>query len=98
MNFGWSDKNTTPWAPWRLPSACNSAFTDPRVLLHSKFAHGLIFNILYKAVHADQAKAGKEVSEQILSLTIFLVELALSYPQTDYSGKVGLAGPVLPSD
>jgi len=77
-----------PWPPWRLPPPCDPLYQDPRVLLHSKFAHGLIFNLLYKAVH------GTGISENITSLTIFLLELALTYPQTEFSGQeVALSTP-----
>ena len=57
-------------------------------MLHSKFAHGLIFNLLYKAVHGNCA------SENITSLTVFLLELSLSHPQTQFSGQeVALSTP-----
>ena len=77
-----------------LPSACDASFQDPRTLLHSRYSHGLIFNLLYKAVYGESEpgdnskKYWKECSEQILSLTVFLLELSLSFPQTDFSGKV----------
>ncbi|XP_071748159.1 E3 ubiquitin-protein ligase UBR3 isoform X3 [Lepeophtheirus salmonis] len=71
------------WPPWRLPSPCHKGFDDPRRLLHSRFFHGLIFNILYKAVHDEEVM----VSEHVISLTIFLLELALTYPQDGYSGR-----------
>ena len=70
-----------PWPPWRLPPPCDPLYQDPRVILHSKYAHGLIFNLLYKAVH------GAGTSENISSLTVFLLELALTYPQTQFSGQ-----------
>ena len=56
-------------------------YLDPRVILQSKFVHGLIFNLLCKAVHTHG------ISENIKSLSVFLLELALSLTQTDYSGK-----------
>ena len=82
LNSGSGERNGSPWPPWRLPTACDPKYTDPRVLLHSRYAHGLIFNLLYKAVHQEVS------SENITSLTLFLLELALSLPQTDFSGKV----------
>ena len=75
------ERAAQPWPPWRLPGECEPQYEDPRVILHSKFAHGLIFNLLYKAVHTHG------ISENIMSLSVFLLELALSLPQTDYSGK-----------
>ena len=63
---------------------------DPRQLLHSRFSHGLIFNLLYRAVQQNSC------SENITSLAVFLLELALSLPQTDYSGKeVAVSAPWL---
>ena len=77
-----------PWPPWRLPPPCDPLYQDPRVILHSKFAHGLIFNLLHKAVH------GQGTSENITSLTVFLLELALTFPQTQFSGQeVALSSP-----
>ena len=75
------ERATQPWPPWRLPGDCEPQYRDPRLILHSKFAHGLIFNLLYKAVHTHG------ISENIMSLSVFLLELALSLPQTDFSGK-----------
>ena len=54
----------------------NLLFQDPRQLLHSRFSHGLIFNLLYRAVQQNSC------SENITSLAVFLLELALSLPQT----------------
>jgi len=83
-----ADRSPTPWPPWRLPPPCDPLYQDPRLLLHSKFAHGLIFNLLYKAVH------GNCTSENITSLTVFLLELSLSHPQTQFSGQeVALSTP-----
>jgi hypothetical protein len=39
---------------------------------------------LYKAVYQEVS------SDNITSLTLFLLELALSLPQTDFSGKVNI--------
>ena len=92
VNSDSGEKNGTLWPPWRLPTACDPSFTDPRTILHSRFAHGLIFNLLYKGVYGvGSSGEKKECSEQILSLTVFLLELALSFPQTDYSGKVNIS-------
>ena len=67
------------WPPWKLPAECDPHFKDPRLLLHSKYAHGLIFNLLHKAVHGDG------VSERTVSLSVFLLQLALSLRQTQDS-------------
>ena len=88
LGKGGQDRAAMPWPPWRLPADCDPHYQDPRLLLHSKYAHGLIFNLLHKAVH------GGGVSENITSLSVFLLELALSKPQTEYSGKeVALSSP-----
>ena len=82
------ERATLPWPPWRLPSECDPLYQDPRQLLHSKYAHGLIFNLLHKAVHNNN------ISENIMSLAVFLLELALSQSQSQYSGQeVALSTP-----
>ena len=73
------ERAAQPWPPWRLPGECEPQYEDPRVILHSKFAHGLIFNLLYKAVHTHG------ISENIMSLSVFLLELALSLRGGDCS-------------
>ena len=50
--------------------------------LISGYAHGLIFNVLYKSVH------GPVVCDNITSLAVHLLELALTFPQKEYSGTV----------
>ena len=45
------------------------------------FCHGLIFNLLYKSLN------GPLTNDTITSLAVHLLELAVSYPQTDFSGK-----------
>jgi hypothetical protein len=84
LNSGSGERNGSPWPPWRLPTPCDDKYADPRLLLHSRYAHGLIFNLLYKAVYQEVS------SDNITSLTLFLLELALSLPQTDFSGKVNI--------
>lgn len=71
----------SPWPPWRIPMATQKLFQDPRKLLHSRFCHGLIFNLLYKSLY------GPLTNDTITSLAVHLLELAVTYPQTDFSGK-----------
>lgn len=59
------------WPPFRLPTFINSKFADPKKLLYSKVLHGVIFTVLYRALYTN------EVTEQILSLTMFLLQLSL---------------------
>ncbi|RWS24069.1 E3 ubiquitin-protein ligase UBR3-like protein, partial [Leptotrombidium deliense] len=69
------DKISHPWPPFRIPKDPDTnKFLDPRKLLYSKVLHGVLFTILYKALHVC------EVTEQVLSLTVFLLEMALAYP------------------
>ncbi len=74
----------SPWPPFRLPPPADEGFEDPRKLLHSKFCHGLIFNLLYKAVHGEKA-----VNDFITSLAVHLLELSVTFPQQEggLSGK-----------
>ena len=51
------------------------------ICFDSGYAHGLIFNILHKAVH------GPLVNDFITSLAVHLLEVSLTFPQTEYSGK-----------
>ena len=75
---------TSPWPPWRLPTPVDEGFEDPRKILHSKFTHGFIFNLLYKAVH------GEKINDFVTSLAVHLLELAVTFPQKEgfNSGKV----------
>ena len=69
-----TNRKLSPWPPWRIPIDTDPGFNDPRILLHSKYAHGLIFNLLYKAVH------GSLVNDSITSIIIHLLELAITFP------------------
>lgn len=67
--------SATPWPPFRLPTDPDLAkFVDPRKLLYSKVLHGVLFTILYKALYVN------DVTDQVLSLTVYLLEMALNYP------------------
>lgn len=65
--------NGTPWPPFRIPGPVNPSYGDPRRLLCSRFFHAVAFVILYKAVH------GQSVSEHVISLTLYLLEMAVSF-------------------
>lgn len=75
-----------PWPPYRIPSECNSSYLDPRGILQSRVFHAIIWVILYKAVHM------KNVPEDVLSLAVYLLELALStdQPEKEDCSKVRL--------
>lgn len=82
--------SSTPWPPFRLPKDPDTEkFLDPRVLLFSKVLHSVIFTILYKALYVC------DVTDQVLALTIHLVEMALNFPSANASGH---AMPNIPSE
>ena len=73
---------SSPWPPWRIPTATSPAYRDPRTLLHSKFFHGLIFNLLYKSLNGPMS------NDTITSLAVYLLELSINFPQPGgFSGK-----------
>lgn len=59
------------WPPFRLPRPVGPAFTDPCRILSSRVFHSTILSILYRAVHS------RDVSEHLLALAIFLLEIAI---------------------
>ncbi|GFT69321.1 e3 ubiquitin-protein ligase ubr3 [Nephila pilipes] len=68
--------SSPPWPPFRIPSAVFDQFQDPRRILHSKTMHGIIFTILYRAVNDP------DIPEQVLSLCIYLLDMAIRFPAT----------------
>ena len=67
-----SQNSYQPWPPFRLPLPISDRYLDPKRLLYSKVLHGVLFTILHRAVH------GNEVSDQVLALTVFLLQLSLT--------------------
>ncbi|XP_046801824.1 E3 ubiquitin-protein ligase Ubr3 [Lucilia cuprina] len=59
------------WPPFRLPRPVGPAFSDPCRILSSRVFHSTILSILYRAVHS------RDVSEHLLALAIFLLEIAI---------------------
>lgn len=75
--------NTKLWPPFRISQGLDtSKFLDPRKVLYSKVLHGAIFTILYRAVHKGN------IPDQVLALVIFILELALRYPEPDRDSPV----------
>jgi hypothetical protein len=74
-----TSQSSQPWPPFRLPAPVAERYLDPKCLLYSKVLHGVLFTILQRAVHTT------EVSDQVLALTIFIIQLCLSNtrPQQD---------------
>ncbi|XP_063233328.1 E3 ubiquitin-protein ligase Ubr3 [Bacillus rossius redtenbacheri] len=64
--------NGTPWPPFRAPAPCHSAYEDPRKVLRSRVFHAAVFVVLHKAVH------GHSVSEHVLALLLYLLEMAVA--------------------
>lgn len=64
------------WPPFRLPAPVNEVYSDPSCILQSRILHSMILGILYRAVHLGN------VTEHMLSLAIFLLEMAVTYAKT----------------
>lgn len=65
-------KSGNLWPPFRLPNEVGKGYSDPACILNTKVFHSIILGILNRAVHA------KNVSEQLLALAIFLLEIAVT--------------------
>ncbi|KAG0423827.1 hypothetical protein HPB47_000437, partial [Ixodes persulcatus] len=66
-----------PWPPFRMPKGVHPELIDPRKLLQCKTMHAIIFIIFYKALNDP------EVPEQVIALTVYLLEMAVQFnPQT----------------
>ncbi|XP_020290278.1 E3 ubiquitin-protein ligase UBR3 isoform X2 [Pseudomyrmex gracilis] len=61
----------TPWPPFRHPAPVSADYDDPRIVLRSRVFHAMILIILYKAVN------GHNISEHIMALAIYLLEMAV---------------------
>ncbi|XP_053948183.1 E3 ubiquitin-protein ligase Ubr3 [Anastrepha ludens] len=59
------------WPPFRMPRPVGEAFNDPCRILNSRIFHSTILSILFRAVHS------RDVSEHLLALAIFLLEVAV---------------------
>uniref|UniRef100_A0A182JDL2 E3 ubiquitin-protein ligase n=1 Tax=Anopheles atroparvus TaxID=41427 RepID=A0A182JDL2_ANOAO len=60
------------WPPFRMPGSCGPAYSDPGAVLGSRILHATILVIFYRAVHTHS------VSEHMLALAVFLLEMAVS--------------------
>ncbi|XP_029716977.1 E3 ubiquitin-protein ligase Ubr3 [Aedes albopictus] len=65
------------WPPFRLPSSCGKVYSDPRSILSSRVLHATILAIFYRAVHTHS------VSEHMLALAVFLLEMAVSNSESN---------------
>lgn len=60
------------WPPFRLPNEVGKGYSDPACILNTKVFHSMILGILNRAVHV------KNVSEHLMALAIFLLEVAIT--------------------
>lgn len=66
-------KSGNLWPPFRIPGPVGPAYSDPSCILHSRILHAAILGILYRAVHSHN------VSEHMLALAVFLLEMAVTF-------------------
>ncbi|XP_016923094.2 E3 ubiquitin-protein ligase Ubr3 isoform X1 [Drosophila suzukii] len=79
------------WPPFRLPQAlpATSSFSDPCKILNSRVFHSTILSIFFRAVHT------RDVSEHLLALAVFLLEIAVETSDDVGSGQGDRAPPAL---
>ncbi|KAK0089869.1 hypothetical protein PV325_004892 [Microctonus aethiopoides] len=86
--------SSTLWPPFRHPASVSSNYDDPRIVLRSRVFHAMAFVILYKAVNDHN------ISEHIMALTIYLLEMAVvtantldkrMNPLSPYTGGVSVS-------
>lgn len=75
-------KSGALWPPFRIPPPVNLAYSDPACILHSRVLHAALLGILYRAVHSHN------VSEHMLALAVFLLEIAVTYTDESASSTV----------
>ncbi|XP_065349343.1 E3 ubiquitin-protein ligase Ubr3 [Cloeon dipterum] len=74
-------KIKNPWPPYRLPQAFPELFLDPRVLVGSKTMHATLFASMFHALKSEN------IPEHILSLVIFILEMAVEHAMAQKSGN-----------
>ncbi|XP_023241163.1 E3 ubiquitin-protein ligase ubr3-like, partial [Centruroides sculpturatus] len=75
----------SPWPPFRIPSNTHKEFLDPVKFLQSKTMHAIIFTILYRACHDP------DIPDQVIALTVYLLEAAIHFSSPVYSKKESLS-------
>ncbi|XP_076228505.1 ubr3 ubiquitin ligase isoform X4 [Nomia melanderi] len=63
--------SAAPWPPFRHPAPVAFDYDDPRIVLRTRVFHAMILLILCKAVY------GRSISEHVMALTIYLLEMAV---------------------
>lgn len=61
------------WPPFRPPTPVKAPYSDPACILSSKVLHAVLLGIFYRAVNSHN------ISENLLSLGVFLLEIAVHY-------------------
>jgi E3 ubiquitin-protein ligase UBR3 len=61
----------SPWLPFREPTECAAAYTDPRVILKSRAFLGAALVILEKAARG-------QIPEDVMALIVFLLDQAVT--------------------
>lgn len=75
-------KSGNLWPPFRLPGPVGKAYSDPSCLLSSRVLHSALLGIFYRAVHSHN------VSEHLLALAVFLLEMAVTFNETSTKNSV----------
>lgn len=75
-------KSGNLWPPFRLPNDVGSGYSDPACILNTKVFHSMMLGILYRAVHV------RNVSEHLLALAIFLMEIAVTSSKKETRSSV----------
>ncbi|XP_055914152.1 E3 ubiquitin-protein ligase Ubr3 isoform X3 [Eupeodes corollae] len=70
------------WPPFRLPRPVGKAFGDPCRILNSRVFHSTILSIFFRAVHS------RDVSEHLLALAVFLLEIAVEVSDEPSNGAI----------
>ncbi|GAB0095755.1 E3 ubiquitin-protein ligase [Sergentomyia squamirostris] len=65
-------KSGNLWPPFRVPTAVGRAYSDPSSMLTSRVFHATILSIFHRAVHSHN------VSEHLIALAVFLLEIAVA--------------------
>lgn len=75
-------KSGNLWPPFRLPNDIGIGYSDPANILNTKVFHSIMLGILYRAVHV------RNVSEHLMALAIFLMEIAVTSSKKETRSSV----------
>lgn len=79
------------WPPFRLPKPIKKPYTDPAAVLTSKILHAMLLGIFYRAVNSHN------ISENLLALAIFLLEVAVDFTINESSSSASALESATPS-